>query len=107
MAMTETRARHIRDDLHGRIDAIAHDSARMSARQLVEGIDAIRSLAQAHGFSAVACLAGQLESALGRDRGGATLLCYLDALEDAVKLDPMRVPAQQALLASVALRLGC
>ena len=34
------------------------------------------------------------------------LLCYLDALDDAVKLDPMRAPSEQALLASVALRLG-
>lgn len=106
MAMTEARANRIRHDLHSRIEAIASDRGRMSQRQLVEGVDAIRSLAQAHGFSAVACLAGRLESALGRDHGGATLLCYLDALDDAVKLDPMRMPAQQALLASVALRLG-
>ena len=51
-------------------------------------------------------IAGQLESALGRDAASATLLCYLDALDDAVKLEPVRHGAQQALLASVALRLG-
>lgn len=105
MAMTQARANSIRCDLHGRIEAIARQRSHMSIRQLVEGIDSVRSLAEAHGFSAVACLASQLESALSRDRGGATLLCYLDAIDDAIKLDPMRMPAQQALLASVALRL--
>ena len=107
MLMTEMRAQQLRQDLSGRIDAIAHDRVRMNPRQIVEGVDAIRALAQQHGFTTVSSLAGRLESALARDVGGATLLCYLDALADAVKLEPMRTPAaQQALLASVALRLG-
>ncbi len=106
MAMTEARAACIREDLHGRIAAIACNSTMLNPRQLVENVDEIRCLAQAYGFGAVAGIAGQLESALGRDAASATLLCYLDALDDAVKLEPVRNGAQQALLASVALRLG-
>ncbi|MFM6854561.1 MAG: hypothetical protein ACKOUM_10830 [Sphingopyxis sp.] len=104
--MTEARASRLRADLRGRIASIADARSRLNARELVEGVDAIRSLAHAHGFSAVSCIAARLESALARDTSGATLLCYLDALDDAVKLEPMHLPAQQALLASVALRLG-
>ncbi len=108
MLMTEMRAQQLRQDLSVRIDAIAQERVRMNPRQIVEGVDAIRALAQQHGFTAVSSLAGRLESALAREgSSGATLLCYLDALADAVKLEPMRTPAaQQALLASVALRLG-
>ena len=106
MAMTEARAACVREDLHGRIAAIAQSSIMLNPLQLVENIDEIRCLAQTHGFAAVAGIAGQLESALGRDAASATLLCYLDALDDAVKLEPVRHGAQQALMASVALRLG-
>ncbi len=106
MPMTEKKTAAIRSDLHGRIAQIAGERGRMNPRQLVESIDALRSVADAHGFGAVASLAARLESRLGHDDGSAALLCYLDALDDAVKLDPLRQPAQQALLASVALRLG-
>jgi HPt (histidine-containing phosphotransfer) domain-containing protein len=106
MALTEARAAHIRADLHQRIAAIAANRASLNVRQLVETVDDIRSIAQSHGFGAVAGIAGRLESALAQDSAGATLLCYLDALDDAVTLEPVRQDMQQALLASVALRLG-
>lgn len=104
--MTEARASMIRDDLQGRITEIAQSCSRLSPRQLVENVDTIRTVAHANGFATVSCLAGQLESALSRDIAGPTLLCYLDALHDAVKLEPMRAASQQALLASIALRIG-
>ncbi|MEQ1509659.1 MAG: hypothetical protein ABL909_04560 [Sphingopyxis sp.] len=104
--MTEQHANQIKHDLQGRISALAETRGRMSQRQLVEDVDAIRSVAQNHGFTTVSCIAAKLESALARDNGGSTLLCFLDALHDAVKLEPIRGPAQQALLASIALRMG-
>lgn len=106
MAMTETRASQVRQDLHGRIATLARDAGRLSNVQLVEGVDTIRNIANRYGFSTVASLAGRLESALGRHVGSASLLIWLDALDDAVTLEPMRSPAQAALLASVALRVG-
>ena len=106
MPMTEARAAHVRTQLHQRIAAIAGMRSSLDHRQLVEGIDDIRSMAQMSGFGAVACIAGRLESALARETGSATLLCYLDAMDDAVKLEPLRPETQSALLASVALRVG-
>lgn len=106
MAMSEARASRVRHDLHGRIATLASEGRRMRPAQLVEGVDAIRTLANSYGFLTVSSLAARLESALARDIGPSTLLSYLDALDDAVKLEPMRMQAQQALLASVALRLG-
>lgn len=106
MAMTEARASRLRQDLHGRIAALTRDKGRLTRIEIVEEVDAIRSIANAYGFATVANLAGWLESALGRDATSATLLAWLDALDDAVTLEPMRSPAQAALLASVALRVG-
>jgi hypothetical protein len=106
MAMTEARASRIRQELHGRIATLARNKARLTRVEMVEGVDSIRTIANAYGFATVASLAGRLESALGRDAAPATLLVWLDALDDAVTLEPMRSPAQAALLASVALRVG-
>ena len=106
MAMSEARASRVRQELHGRIAALAREGVRMRQSQLVEGVDAIRNIANSYGFATVSGLAGRLESALARHGAPSTLHCYLDALDDAVKLEPMRIPALQALLASVALRLG-
>ena len=104
--ITENPANTVREQLRGHIAEIATGSRRATPHDLVQQVDTIRSLANTHGFRAVSEIAGRLESALGRDVCGATLLCYLDALDDAVTLEPMPARAQQALLASVALRLG-
>lgn len=106
MALSEVRASRVRHDLHGRIAGLLRDCPRLSRRQLVEEVDSIRSIANSYGFATVSSLAGRLESALGRDAAPATLQLWLDALDDAVTLEPMRSPAQAALLASVALRIG-
>lgn len=105
MAMTEQRAIEIRRDLTARLTSLS-STGRIDRRRLAEGVDAIRCIAHSNGFATVATLAGRLESALAREAAGATLHCYLDALGDAVKLEPIRSSAQQALLASVALRVG-
>ncbi len=106
MPMSEARAADVRNQLHQRIAAIAGLRSNLDHRQLVEGIDDIRSMAQSSGFGTVACIAGRLESALARETGSAILLCYLDAMDDAVKLEPVRAETQVALLASIALRVG-
>ena len=106
MAMTEARASRIRQELHGRIASLARDKGRLSRVELVEGVDTIRTIASTYGFATVASLAARLESALGRDTAPATLLIWLDAMDDAVKLEPVRPETQAALLASIALRVG-
>lgn len=105
--MTERRIQMVRSDLHDRIAAIAGRCGALDPIQLATGVDDLRSVAQTNGFGAVAAIAGQLSSAIARDIAGPTILCYLDALDDAVSLDPgFAAMQQQALLASVALRLG-
>ena len=106
MAMCESRIQSMRSELRGRIGALASAGHRGTMGHLVAEVDALRSAADAGGFAAVACLAGRLESALAADAGQRLLLCYLDALDDAVELDPSLTHAPQALLASVALRVG-
>ena len=105
--MTESRASQIRADLHSRIANLAGDRSRLNQRQLLETVDAIRSIAHHAGFVTVSSLASRLESALAQDIAGPTLLCYLDAMDDAIRLEPVRAASvQQALLASIALRMG-
>jgi hypothetical protein len=106
MALSGEHAEGVRATLRGHIATIARHSAHIPVHDLVEQVDQIRSIAATVGFATVSTIAGRLESALARDVCGAILLCYLDALDDAVTLEPMVPPAQQALLASVALRLG-
>lgn len=105
--MTESRLNQIRADLHARVAVIAGDRGVSARHHLAEQVDEMRSIAQNSGFSAVSTLAGRLESALARNIAGPTLLCYLDAIDDAIKLEPVGTPqVQQALLASIALRVG-
>jgi hypothetical protein len=105
--MTETRLNQIRTELHTRVAAIAGNRGVTARHQLAEQVDEMRSLANHCGFSTVSCLASRLESALARDIAAPTLLCYLDAIDDAIALEPVGGPTmQQALLASIALRVG-
>lgn len=106
MAICETRVQAMRHELRARIESLASIGRRNDTHALVREIDALRSSAQTAGFAAVACLAGKLETALAADAGHRLLLCYLDALDDAVELDPNLHQMPQALLASVALRVG-
>lgn len=107
MAISADRIRAIQSDMGARIDAISHALPHCALAQLVEEIDGIRRIADDYGFNAVACLASTLESAIARGGRQATILCYLDAMSDATGLSPGMVPPpqQEALLASVALRL--
>lgn len=105
--MTETRLNQIRSELHTCVARIADNRGVTARHQLAQLVDDMRSLAQNSGFATVSYLASRLESALARDIAAPTLLCYLDAIDDAISLEPVGGPAiQQALLASIALRMG-
>ncbi len=108
MHLTRGQVKLVRDDLARRIGTLEARLPLRSFTALMAEIDAIRTLAQRHGFEAVACLARALESHLATGGGAAALHGYIDALHDAVALDPGFHVAQEALLASVSLRLdGC
>ncbi|HMP46169.1 MAG TPA: hypothetical protein PKD99_13795 [Sphingopyxis sp.] len=91
----------------GQIGALAEALPHCALTQIVQGIDDIRCLARDHGFAAVETLASRLESAVAAGGHRAAILTYLDAMSDAAGAPgPMPAAAQEAWLASVAMRLG-
>ncbi len=104
--LTKSQIKIIQADLAKRISGLEIRLPLRSLPSLLGEIDAIRSTAHRHGFEAVDCLARALESHLAQGGGASALYCYLDALQDAVQLDPGFRVEQESLLASVALRMG-
>ncbi|WP_422059099.1 hypothetical protein [Sphingopyxis sp.] len=98
----------IQDRISGQIGALAEALPHCALAQIVQGIDDIRCLARDNGFSAVETLASRLESAVAGGGYRAAILTYLDAMSDAVAAPrgPLPAAAQEAWLASVAMRLG-
>ena len=82
------------------------DAAQVAALQ--QDVDDIRCLARDHGFALVETLASRLESAVAAGGQRAAILTYLDAMSDAAAAPrgPLPIAAQEAWLASVAMRLG-
>ena len=98
----------MQDRITGQIGALAEALPHCALAQIVQGIDDIRCLARDNGFAAVETLASRLESAVAGGGYRAAILTYLDAMSDAVGAPqgPLPVAAQEAWLASVAVRLG-
>jgi len=98
----------IQDRITGQIGALAEALPHCALAQIVQGIDDIRCLARDNGFAAVETLASRLESAVAGGGYRAAILTYLDAMSDAAGAPPGPLPAaaQEAWLASVAMRLG-
>lgn len=106
---TQTDQYHeIQDRITGQIGALAEALPHCALAQIVQGIDDIRCLARDNGFAAVETLASRLESAVAGGGYRAAILTYLDAMSDAAGAPPGPLPiaAQEAWLASVAMRLG-
>ena len=95
----------VRSDLCERLDALEARLDRTSVRDLLSGIEAIRTLASAYGLEAVAILAGALERAVRAEPRGCPAGLYLDRLRDAVGCERLDAKASEALLASVSIRL--
>lgn len=98
----------IRGRITGQIGALAEALPHCALAQIVQGIDDIRCLARDNGFAAVETLASRLESAVAGGGYRAAILTYLDAMSDAAAMPqgPLPSAAQEAWLASVAVRLG-
>jgi len=98
----------IQSRITGQIGALAEALPHCALAQIVQGIDDIRCLARDNGFAAVETLASRLESAVAGGGYRAAILTYLDAMSDAACAPHGALPiaAQEAWLASVAVRLG-
>ena len=107
MAIHTDHFQDIENRISGQIGALAEALPHCALAQIVQGIDDIRCLARDNGFAAVETLASRLESAVGSGGQRAAILTYLDAMSDAAGAPgPLPAAAQEAWLASVAMRLG-
>lgn len=92
----------------GQIGALVDALPHCALMQIVQDVDDIRCLARDHGFALVETLASRLESAVAAGGQRAAILTYLDAMSEAAAAPrgPLPIAAQEAWLASVAMRLG-
>ena len=95
----------VRADLCERLDALQRTAARMTVRDMIQGMAAIRTLASAYGLVPVVALADAFERAVRAEPRGCPAGLYFDRLRDAVGCERADERAGEALLASVSVRL--
>lgn len=96
----------VRADLCDRLDALQRAGRRMTVRDLVQGIGAIRTLAAAYGLAPVVSLADAFERAVRACPRGCPAGLYFERLRDAIGCEAADERTSEALLASVSIRLG-
>jgi hypothetical protein len=96
----------VRADLCDRLDRLQQAGRRMTVRDMVQGIGAIRTMAAAYGLLPVVTLAEALERAIRSQPRGCPAGLYFDRLRDAIGCGRLDAAASEALLASVSIRLG-
>lgn len=95
----------VRADLCERLDALQQAAARMTVRDMIQKMAAIRTLASAYGLAPVVALADAFERAVRAEPRGCPAGLYFDRLRDAIGCERIDERAGEALLASVSVRL--
>jgi hypothetical protein len=96
----------VRADLCDRLDRLQRTAQRMTVRDLVQGIDSIRTMAAAYGLAPVVRLADAFERAIRAEPRGCPAGLYFDRLRDAIGCRRLDDAAGEALIASVSVRFG-
>jgi len=96
----------VRADLCDRLDALQKAAAKLTVRELTGQLVTIRTLALAYGLLPVAAVADALNRAIAAEPRGCPAGLYFDRLRDAIGCERMDEAAEQAMLASVSIRLG-
>jgi hypothetical protein len=98
----------VRTELHDLHDALRMTDFDSTPLQFLLRLEQIRATASFHGLTAIAEIASTYEAALQRVQGrGATVVESFSAiLDDAIGVAHVHPKASEALLASVAIRLG-
>ena len=96
----------VRADLCDRLDALQKAAARLTVREFVSQVATIRTLALAYGLLPVAAVADALARAIAAEPRGCPAGLYFERLRDAVGCERLDEAAEQAMLASVSIRLG-
>ena len=96
----------VRAELCDRLDTLRDAGGRIEVRELVKGLNTIRTIAAAYGMSPVVCLAEAFERAVRTQPRGCPAGLYFDRLRDAIGCDRIDDSASTIYLASVSVRLG-
>ena len=96
----------VRADLCERLDALQKAMKRLTVRELMQQLGTIRTLALAYGLVPVAAVADALSRAIAAEPRGCPAALYFDRLRDAIGCERLDAAAEQAMLASVSIRLG-
>src|SRR5438105_2953972 len=89
----------VRADLCDRLDALQKAAAKLTIRDFMSQIGAIRTLALAYGLFPVAAVADALSRAIAAEPRGCPAGLYFDRLRDAIGCERMDEAAEQAMLA--------
>ena len=95
----------VRADLCDRLDRLQDVAERLTVRDLVQGIGAIRTMAAAYGLVPVVSLADAFERAIRAEPRGCPAGLYFDRLRDAIGCQRLDDAASQSLIASISVRL--
>ena len=96
----------VRAELCDRLDALQKAAVRLTVRDFMSQIGAIRTLALAYGLLPVAAVADALTRAIAAEPRGCPAGLYFDRLRDAIGCERLDEAAEQAMLASVSIRFG-
>lgn len=100
----------VRAELCERLDSLQMLARRLSTRDFTDNVYAIRTLAAAYGMTPVVRLAEALERAVCETKRHSQRDCptalYLGRLRDAIGCERTDELAGEAMLASIAVRLG-
>ena len=100
----------VRAELYDLCDALRLTDFDASPMQYLLRLEQIRATAAFHGLTAIAEIASTFEAALQRigvrGRGDAVIDGFGEILRDAIGIADLHPKASEALLASVAIRLG-
>jgi hypothetical protein len=98
----------VRAELCDLCDALRMTDFDASPVQFLLRLEQIRATASFHGLTAIAEIASTFETALQRARGSGAKVVdgFLAILDDAIGVAHVHPTASEALLASVAIRLG-
>jgi hypothetical protein len=98
----------VRAELCDLCEALRLTAFEANPVQFLLRLEQIRATAALHGLTAVAEIASTFEAALQRvqGRGGAVVDSFAAILDDAIGVAHLHPKASEALLASVAIRLG-
>jgi len=96
----------VRADLCERLERLQRSADRLTVRDLVKQISAIRIQASAYGLTPLASLALAFERAIQSQPRFCPAALYFDRLRDAIGCERVDDAAADVLLASISVRLG-